>query len=223
MPTKKQLNYQTQRQREMINFFRSVPKKGWRIEYMGKYFYVFPNVFMPNWDTIPLFKNWKIKRNAKLLDLGTGSGIIAIMSKYAGAGKVLAVDINPDALKAAKFNVRFHKFGKSIRVIKSNLFDNVNKNEKFDIIVANIPWRKIPTKNVIEKSMWDDDMSVNKRFFDQVNNFLKPSGKIYFLQANFGEMKDIRKLIKKSGFVIKKTFAERDGWKIFYAFELVKR
>lgn len=222
MPTKKQLDEQTKRQREIVRFSQGIPKTGRKVRYMGKYFYIFPNVFIPTWDTIPLFKNWKIKKGATILDVGTGSGIIAIMAKYKGAGKVVAIDINPAAIKTVKYNVEFHKFRNDIKVIKSDLFNNLNKKEKFDIIIANLPWRDLHPKNIVEKAMWDENLKFNKRFFNEVNQFLKPRGKIYFLQANFGEIKEIKKLIKKHGFVIKKSFQEKDRWRIFYTFELMK-
>jgi len=223
IPTKKQLDEQTERQKEMVRFFQAIPKTGWRVEYMGKSFLCFPNVFIPTYELIPLFKNWKIKKGARLLDVGTGSGIIAIMAKYKGAGRVVAIDNNPAAIKTTKFNARLHGFEKTIKVIKSDLFDHLNRDEKFDVIVANLPWRNIYPKNIVEKAMWDKNLSVNKRFFKEVHQFLRPQGRIYFLQANFGEVKKVKKLIKQSGFVIKNTFKEKDRWRIFYTFELIKK
>ena len=78
-----------------------------------------------------------------MLDVGTGSGVIAIFACYGGASKVTAVDINPSALKSARHNAKQHGFDKIMKVKKSNLFQSL-KDEQFDVITANLPFRNKP-------------------------------------------------------------------------------
>ena len=202
-----------------------VPPRGKTIRYLGKKFFVYKNTFWPFTDSQPLVKNFKIKKGESVLDIGTGSGVIAIFACYQGAGKVVAVDINPAAVQSARYNIKKHGFNKTAAVKQSDLFENVGK-EKFDIITANLPFRNKPAPDVVAKSQWDTDLETNKRFFKDARKHLTSNGRIYFAQSNFGAMQEIKTLAKKAKFSIKvigrKSVGKNDK-KIFYAFVLKPR
>ena len=71
-----------------------------------------------------------------VIDVGTGSGILAIGAALLGAGHVLAVDIDPDAVKVAQENVDHNHVGQIVSVQQGNLLDRVT--DLCDICVANI-------------------------------------------------------------------------------------
>ncbi|CAG8559766.1 7852_t:CDS:10, partial [Cetraspora pellucida] len=80
------------------------------------------------------------EKKLKFLDIGTGCGNIVIsLAKNRPADDFLAVDINEQALKVAKINAARQE-AKNIRFIKSDLFSNIDKKEKFNIIMANPPY-----------------------------------------------------------------------------------
>ena len=72
----------------------------------------------------------------RVIDVGTGSGILAIGSAMLGAGDVLAIDIDPDAVRTAKQNVEINGVADKVRVQEGNLLDRVE--ESCDLCVANI-------------------------------------------------------------------------------------
>ncbi len=70
-----------------------------------------------------------------VLDLGTGSGILAIAAARLGAGSVLALDIDPLAVKAARANVRLNRLAGRVRVVRGTL---KGPTGPFDLILANL-------------------------------------------------------------------------------------
>jgi len=77
----------------------------------------------------------------KVMDLGTGTGLLAIAAAFLGSKEVLAVDLNPLSVKTAKKNVRLNCFEEIIKVIEGRVEGFVN--EKADLVVANIHYEVI--------------------------------------------------------------------------------
>jgi len=75
-----------------------------------------------------------IRKDISFLDIGCGTGILSIVAKKLGAGRVLAVDIDSKAVEIAKENALKNEV--EIEVIESNLLEKVKG--KYDMIVANI-------------------------------------------------------------------------------------
>lgn len=123
-------------------------KRPYWIKVLGKNFIVFPNVFSPKYfrDTEIFAKNIPIKKGQDVLEIGSGTGIISIFSAFKGAKKVLAIDINPEAVKNTKENISKHKLKKVIEVRKGDVYRPLNNYEKFDIIFWNTPFGLIKKK-----------------------------------------------------------------------------
>ncbi|OYQ67599.1 peptide chain release factor N(5)-glutamine methyltransferase [Aerococcus sp. 1KP-2016] len=116
--------------------------KAW---FYGEDFKVTPATLIPRQETedlvtfvFKLIKNGQIKPDAKILDIGTGTGIIAITLKthYPNL-QITATDISPEALAVAKENAQAKNT--TIRFELGDLYDPV-ANEKFDVIISNPPY-----------------------------------------------------------------------------------
>ncbi len=77
----------------------------------------------------------RIRPGARVLDLGTGSGILAIAAAKLGAGRVLALDTDPQAVAVARENVRRNGVVDRVRVARGSLAQAIGR---FDLVVVNI-------------------------------------------------------------------------------------
>lgn len=123
-------------------------------EFYGINFYVDERVLVPRPETELLVErvleyleeNNGIGKKFKLLDIGTGSGNIPIaitknfLNEQAEIIQFDAVDIDDGAIEVAKINVQQHDLEDRIFVFKSDLLEEIEDDEKYDVIVANLPY-----------------------------------------------------------------------------------
>ena len=118
-------------------------------EFMGLDFFVQEGVLIPRPDTETLVEEiiniCNNRTGLNILDIGTGSGAITIsLAKYLDKSHVISADISDIALEIASKNAISNNVDERIDFIKSDVFSNVPKEEKFDLIVSNPPYiRKV--------------------------------------------------------------------------------
>ena len=193
--------------------------------------YTFKGVYPPSDDTYLILDYFKKNINEnffdglpfsairKILDMGTGTGIIALffqeIKKYLSkfTAKVYASDISDAAIRCATLNERTNNYKDNITFIKSNLFRKFLPNLKhsFDIIVFNPPY--LPSisykeKNIIRKrsdSNWDGGkrgFEVFLEFIHQVKDFLNSEQKyyIYYISSSSTDLSQLNDELETRGF-----------------------
>lgn len=107
-------------------------------EFYGRDFYVDDSVLIPRIETESIiFDLPQDNRPKKVLDIGTGSGCIAITIKLEKPDYIVdALDISENALKTAELNAK--KLNANVHFFHSNLLSNVK--DKYDLIIANLPY-----------------------------------------------------------------------------------
>jgi methylase of polypeptide subunit release factors len=150
-----------------------------------------------------------------VLDLGTGTGILAIYAVKNGAVRCTAVDIQAEAVTNTQENVAAYHLEEKIEVIKSDLFDQVTG--KYDIIIANLPvmdpeWTELNRYSV----------QVNQRFFDQVDSYLENDGTAYVSSVSWGDLASLRRMIAEGNFSSREYTEEKRG-ATWYIFELTRQ
>ncbi|MDD9138785.1 50S ribosomal protein L11 methyltransferase [Fructobacillus sp. CRL 2054] len=120
-----------------------------------------------------------VRGGEKTIDVGTGSGVLAVGAKHLGVGEVLATDIDEDAVKTAEENLALNPVAKDVKVIASDLMKDVPADfvdGGVDLVLANI------LADVIEP------------LIPQVRPVVKPGG--YFLVS--GIYDDVAESIEKA-------------------------
>ena len=149
------------------------------------------------------------KNNLKILDLCTGSGIIAITLKKELdqiSIDVVASDISKEALEVAKENAKTHTA--DIRFIQSDIFNNID--DKFDIIVSNPPYIDRKDKVTMEDNVLkydphlalfaeEEGMYFYRNITEQANSYLNANGVIFF-EIGYDQKDKIVKLADMNGY-----------------------
>lgn len=149
------------------------------------------------------------KNNFKILDLCTGSGIIAITLKKELSQfsiDVVASDISEEAIKVAKENAQSHDA--IIKFIQSDIFNNIA--DKFDIIVSNPPYIDRKDEVTMQDNVLkydphlalfaeEEGMYFYRKIIEQANDYLNENGVIFF-EIGYDQKDKIIKLADLNGY-----------------------
>jgi len=156
----------------------------------GLRFYVDRRVIVPRSHIAELLggrmRPWLPRPPARVLDLCTGSGCLAIVAARAfPRARVDAADISPAALAVARRNVKLHRLDKRIRLIRSDLFAGL-QGKRYDLIVSNPPYvtsaamRRLPAEYRYEPGMalaaGKDGLELVRRILAGAPAHLSPAG-----------------------------------------------
>jgi len=137
-----------------------------------------------------------VKKDDKIVDVGTGSGVLSIASALLGASHIEALDLDEVAVRSAIENVELNKVQHIVNVSQNNLLDGITEQQ--DLVVANILAEVIMS------------------FTDDVATALKPGG-IFISSGIISQKKDdVKEALIESGFEIIETMLMED-WVAFIA------
>ncbi|GAB2803392.1 methyltransferase [Actinoallomurus bryophytorum] len=145
-----------------------------------------PGVYRPQGDTRLLAETLRTARvGARVLDVGTGTGVLALAAARGGAAQVIAVDSCARAVFTARVNALLRRL--PVRVVHSDLFEAV-AGEVFDVIVANPPYVCSDGLSSAGRSahVWDgglDGRAVLDRLCAAAPPLLAPGGMLLLLQS----------------------------------------
>ena len=165
-----------------------------------------------------------------ILDIGTGTGIIALMLAQKSFARIDAIDIDKNACEQASENIRFCKWYERIQVHHTSLQQYIiDCNDKYDLIVSNPPY-------FVDSSKASEESRTNARHTDQlpfqdllngVLHLLNPTGKFYVILPTkesqlFREMAEEQKLfLTKLTRIITRT--DKPEKRLLMKFEFTKK
>ncbi|ELY2017310.1 peptide chain release factor N(5)-glutamine methyltransferase [Flavobacterium psychrophilum] len=194
-------------------------------QFFGLPFYVNENTLIPRPETEELVE-WIIKenlkisslKNLKILDIGTGSGCIAIsLAKNLPNASVFAIDVSDKALATAQKNAVLNEV--DITFIEKNILQTEDLNQEFDIIVSNPPYVRNLEKKEIHKNVLEyephlalfvednDSLLFYRKITELATRNLSNNGQLYF-EINQYLGKETVELLEKYNF--KNTTLKKD-------------
>jgi len=205
---------------DFITKMKDDAKKGaYRIELDGisidVYEYVFPPSSPFSESTHTVYEQFGDLSGKKVLDMGTGTGILAIQAALAGAESVDAIDICGKSIECAIHNVKINGLENKVKVYWSNLFRMVPREKKYDLIISNPPILDLdPDENITDEkgiplcddsrfvSLIDPGFRYHKELFREVPKYLNPNGRIVLCHADLQEdgFEKLEKIASEAGF-----------------------
>ena len=178
-------------------------------EFFGRKFKVNSDVLIPRLDTEVLVEQLIAEIKDKnqfysVLDIGTGSGAVAITLALETGADVTAVDISENALKVASENAS--ELGADVKFIKSDIFDGVG-DRKFDIIASNPPYIETDVIPTLDSEVKDyephlaldggkDGLNFYKKIISGAKRHLNSDGKIFF-EIGYNQAEALKSLLQK--------------------------
>ncbi len=191
-------------------------------EFMGLSFYVDKNVLIPQPDTENLVEeviNINEKNNfdrPKILDLCTGSGAIAIsLAKLIKNSIVYGSDISKQALKVAENNSYANQA--NVLFLESDMFKNILKEFKFNIIASNPPYIETDTIKTLDKEVQkeplialdggEDGLKYYREIARNAKGYLEDKG-FLVLEIGYNQKKSVIEILEENNY--KNIYTRRD-------------
>ncbi|WP_445398026.1 methyltransferase domain-containing protein [Streptomyces sp. LE64] len=142
-------------------------------------------------------------RSGSLLEIGCGTGVIAVAGALAGHDRVVAVDINEAAVRNAALNAERHGVADRVRAVHSDLFDALPPGERFDTIFWHSNYVLAPADyryaSMHERGYVDPGYAAHRRFLAQAPQRLAPGGTVLLHFSARGDLDALRRIAAECG------------------------
>ena len=130
-----------------------------------------------------------IQQNSIAFDIGTGSGVLAVVLALRDVQKIVATDLNVRAIACAKENIDSLGLDSQIEIQKANLFPE----GKAALIVCNPPWLPARPSSLLEHAVYDPESQMLKGFLEKLKDYLLPHGEGWLILSDLAEHLGLRR------------------------------
>jgi release factor glutamine methyltransferase len=151
-------------------------------------------VFSPTYTPVTgLFSNWlPYPAGGTFLEVGSGTGVTAVMAALSGCRSVTALDISTAAVENTRRNVYRHGVQERVRVVQSDLFDALEAGERFDMIYWNSNFVEPPEDFVnasdLHHAFFDPGYEVHRRYVEESSRHLSDHGRLLLGFCGIGNL-----------------------------------
>ncbi|MEV7021662.1 class I SAM-dependent methyltransferase [Kitasatospora sp. NPDC093558] len=149
-------------------------------------------------DHVPAYR-----RDGSFLEIGSGTGIIAVTAALAGCGRVVASDISPVAVENTRLNAERHGVGGRVRSVHSDLFDALGPDERFDTVYWHSNFVLAPAEYSYrgdhERAYVDPGYRAHRRYLTEAPLRLAPGGAALLQFSTRGDVDRLRAIAAACG------------------------
>jgi release factor glutamine methyltransferase len=199
-------------------------------EVLGLNFFANKHVFSPKYfkSTEMLNANLPFKRNESFLEIGSGVGVTSIIAAKKYNNKVVAIDINPEAVKLTGMNAFFHQVQTKVDARLGSVFAPLSNMEKFDTIYWDMPYVYSDDTNeqitMLQRSVSDPGYKNIESFIANAKHHLNPNGRILVGFGSNGDIQRFEHLASNYHFKLNKIYEGYNPYRegiTYQLFELV--
>ncbi|MCF6524126.1 50S ribosomal protein L11 methyltransferase [Streptomyces sp. JJ36] len=177
----------------------------------GRIWDLLDEVFAPNYspstsvslEFLGSFDDVELPRSGSLLEIGSGTGIVAVTAALMGCDRVLASDINPQAVRNTELNARRHGVSGRVRSVHSDLFAALPPHERFDTVFWHSNYVLAPPgfryRAPQECAYVDPGYEAHRRFLAEAPRWTTPYGAALLHFSSRGDLDTLRRLADETG------------------------
>jgi len=164
-------------------------KSGVGIPALGEKIHPVYGVFSPvRGEYLDLIAQASLGEQSCAFDIGTGTGVIAIMLAKRGISKIIATDVDERAISCAEDNIRRFNLERQIEVAQCDLFPR----GKADIIVCNPPWIPASANSRLDHAIYDPEHRMLKGYLQGLSSHLRENGEGWLILSDLAEHLGLR-------------------------------
>jgi methylase of polypeptide subunit release factors len=134
-------------------------------------------------------------------DIGTGSGVLSAVLAMRGVGQIVATDLDARALVCAKENLTRLVGGRQLKLEEANLFPDVAKHGKAQLIVCNPPWLPGTPGSALERAVYDPGSQMLRGFLQGLPSHLDAKGEAWLILSDLAEHLGLRRPDELAGMI----------------------
>ncbi|MGW6445728.1 50S ribosomal protein L11 methyltransferase [Lentzea sp. NPDC055074] len=179
--------------------------------FQGEEWDLLPEVFAPQYSPstgaamgfLGLIGPDRVAPPGSFLEIGAGSGVIAVTAALAGATRVVATDVNPQAVRNTRMNAERHGVADRVEVVESDLFAGLDPGEQFDTVFWSTPYVRAPEEfqftNAHDRAYVDPGYATHRRFLAEAGKWVTDGGSVLLHFSGRGDLPALLRFAGEAG------------------------